>query len=164
MSTYWRLGRSSVLDVFIRTLDRRYLSDDCRGSNWRGDSDRDERDVMRSWRRRTSISLRLSRFRSIRTADRLSEYSNEWYWTGLLATARSARRAHDPHGCHRSVSERHATQSTWMVVAHEKRHAGSANECYQEVRQRNCRPGLHPVSHGDLLERNGQLLAFVRVY
>lgn len=164
MSTYWRLGGSSILDVPDRTLDRGHLSDDRRGSNRRGGGDRDEGDVMRSRRRGTSIGLRLSRFRPARTADRLSKYSNERFRAGILATARSTRRAHDPHGRHRPVGERDAAQSTRMVVAHEKRHAGAADECYQEIRQRDRRPGLHPVSYGDFLERDGQLLAFVRVY
>lgn len=134
VSTYWRLGGSSVLDVSIHTFDRGYLPDDCRGSNRCGGGDRDEGDVMRSRRRRAPIGLRFSRFCSTRTVDRLSEYSNERYRAGVLATARSTRRAHDPHSRYRFVSERHAAQSTGMVVAHEKRHAGATNECYQEIR------------------------------
>lgn len=110
---------------------------------------------MRSRRRRTPIGFRLPWLRLAGTIDRLSEHPNEQHRTGLLAAARPACRTDDPRGYHCSVGGRHATQSTRMVVAHEKRYAGATDERCQEVRLRDRRSGLRPASHGNLLERDG---------
>lgn len=155
MPTYWRLDGSRVLDVPVRAFGRGYLPDDRRCSNRRSSSDCDQGDVVRSRRRRTSIGFRLPWFRPARTIDRLSKHSDEQHRTGLLVAARPACRIDDPRGCRCSVGERHAAQSTRMVVAYEKRHVSIANERRQEVRQRDRRLGLRPASHGNLLERDG---------
>lgn len=63
-----------------------------------------------------------------------------------------------------TLREWHASQSTRMVVAYQKRYAGASHECYQEVRQRNCSTGDCTDCHGDILERYGQLSTFVRIY
>lgn len=155
MPTYWRLDGSGILDVPVRALGRGYLPDDRRCSNRRSSGDCNQGDVMRSRRCRTSIGFRLPWFRSARTTDRLSKHSDKQHRTGLLAATRPARRIDDPCGYRCSVGERHAAQSTRMVVAYKKRHASIANERRQEVRQRDCCPDLRAASHGNLLERDG---------
>lgn len=164
MPTYWRLDGGSILDVSIRAFGRGYFPDDRRCSDRRGGGDRDQGDVVRSRRRGTPIGFRLPWFRPARTTNWLPEHPNERHWTGLLAAACPARRVNDPRGYHCSVGERYATQSTRMVVAHEKWHAGVADERSQEVRLRDRRSDLRPASHGNLLERDGLLPTFVRIY
>lgn len=93
-----RLGGGGVLDVSVCTFGRRYLPHDCRGLARRGSGDSNEGDVVRPRWRRTSISVRLSRFRPARTSDRLPEHPDERHRTGLLAAACLTRRDDDFYG------------------------------------------------------------------
>lgn len=164
MPTYRTLEGSSVLDVLVRALGRRYLPDDRRCSDRRGGGDCDQGNVVWPWRRRTPVGFRFPWFRLARTTVRLSEHPDERHRTGLLVAARPTRRIDDPRGYRCPVGGRHAAQSARMVVAHEKRHAGAADERCQEIRQRDRCPGLRSASHGNLLERDGHLSTFVRVH
>jgi len=138
------------LDVPVCAIGRGYFLDDHCCPHRRSGGDCDKRDVVWSRRCRTPIGFRLLWFRFTRIGylSTLTSNIGPAYWLPfvlhavLIILAAIVALSAD------------APQSTRMVVTHEKRHVSVANECCQEVRQRDHRPNLCPAS-GNLLERDG---------